>query len=253
VTPKEFHDYFSKFGNIISAKLTEDDEGDNIGYGFVLYDSEEGARKAIQEGNNVEWKGKKIFVGKFIKNRPKKPVQFNTIYCKNLEKGLKVDEIKKLFVNYGEVLDIFVKQTDPKLLEVLPENKRKVILDHQFAFITFKEPKAAMRVVDEFPYLKLKNKEYNNELLRVVEILRKAGVVEERHLYRFACYLIENENKEYSNILTDKSRLTTTTESFKKHLIEYDDNYITKDKADRLECFQSLKKEGKIKKIEVVI
>jgi len=157
-----------------------------------------------------------------------------------------------LFVNYGEVLDIFVKQTDPKLLEELPENKRKAILDHQFAFITFKDPRAAMKVVDEFSYLKVKNKEYNNELLRVVENLRKASVVEERHLYRFACYLMENENKEYSNILTEMNRLNMTTESFKKHLIEYDDNYITKDKADRLECYQSLKKKERVKKLKLL-
>jgi polyadenylate-binding protein len=86
IKPKEFHDFFSKYGNIISAKLVEDEEGDSIGCGFVLYDSVEAARSAIKEGNNFEWKGKKIYVGPFIKNRPKKLPQFNTVYVKNLPK-----------------------------------------------------------------------------------------------------------------------------------------------------------------------
>ncbi len=86
IKPKEFHDFFSKYGNIISAKLVEDEEGDSIGCGFVLYDSVEAAKSAIKEANNFEWKGKKIYVGPFIKNRPKKLPQFNTVYVKNLPK-----------------------------------------------------------------------------------------------------------------------------------------------------------------------
>ena len=49
VTPKEFDEYFSKFGTIISAKIAEDEEGESMGYGFVLYDNEESAKKAIAE------------------------------------------------------------------------------------------------------------------------------------------------------------------------------------------------------------
>lgn len=86
VLSKEFHDFFSKFGNIISAKLVEDDEGDPVGYGFVLFDSEEGAANSIKEANGIEWKGKPIYVGRFEKQRPKKAPKFNTVYVKNLPK-----------------------------------------------------------------------------------------------------------------------------------------------------------------------
>ena len=86
VTSKEFHDFFSKYGNIISAKLVEDEEGESIGYGFVQYDNENSAVSAINQANLCEWKGKKIYVGKFVKNRPKKLGQFNTVYVKNIPK-----------------------------------------------------------------------------------------------------------------------------------------------------------------------
>jgi len=85
-THREFHNYFAKFGNIISAKLEEDEEGEVIGYGFVLYDNEESAKLAITETNSTMWKGRRIYVGPFIKKRPKTESSFNTIYVKNIPK-----------------------------------------------------------------------------------------------------------------------------------------------------------------------
>ena len=82
ITPKEFHDFFSKYGNIISAKLVEDERGEHIGYGFIQFDNENSAINAINQAHLCECKGKVIYVGKFIKNKPKKKIQFNTVYIK---------------------------------------------------------------------------------------------------------------------------------------------------------------------------
>ena len=103
VTAKEFDEYFRKFGNIVSAKLAEDEEGESMGYGFVLYDSEEGAKKAIQECHGKEWKGKKLFVAQFQKNRPKQAPKYNNIYVRNIPKSWSEDDIKKYFSKYGEI------------------------------------------------------------------------------------------------------------------------------------------------------
>ncbi len=86
VTAKDFHEHFSKFGNIISARIVEDEEGDVVGYGFVLYDKPESAMLAIREGNNMEFHGKKLGVGQFLKNKPKKAPQYNNVYVKNIPK-----------------------------------------------------------------------------------------------------------------------------------------------------------------------
>jgi len=84
VTSIEFHEFFSKFGTVVSARLVEDDEGKNVGYGFVLYNNKQSADLAISETNNFEWKGKKLYVGTFLKNRPKRAPVFNNIYVKNI-------------------------------------------------------------------------------------------------------------------------------------------------------------------------
>ena len=84
VTSQEFHEFFSKYGNVVSARLVEDDEGENAGYGYVLYDNKNSAEMAIREANEKEWKGKPIYVGTFIKNKPKKAPRFNNIYVKNI-------------------------------------------------------------------------------------------------------------------------------------------------------------------------
>lgn len=181
VIGKEFHDYFSKFGNIISAKLVEDDEGDVVGYGFVLYDNEESASTAIKEGNGANWKGKSIFVGRFEKNRPKKAAKFNTVYVKNLPKEYKQEDVKKVFSSYGEILSIFMRSTDPKLVEKLPDEKKKSILEHQFAFITFKDFSSASNVVNHHPYLRFNDNKYNTEIKNLASTFEKMNLFDNRY------------------------------------------------------------------------
>jgi len=95
VTSQEFHEFFSKFGNVVSARLVEDEEGENVGFGFVLYDNKLSADLAIREANNQKLKGKELFVGAFIKNRPRKVPAFNNIYVKN------IPIVSILFNNYN--------------------------------------------------------------------------------------------------------------------------------------------------------
>jgi hypothetical protein len=95
---------------------------------------------------------------------------------------LSQEQIKKLFANYGEISSVFIKPTDAASIERLPENKRNHILNHQFAFLTFKDPQGSMRLVDEFPYLKQNDKKFNEELKNIVDITRKTNEIDERYL-----------------------------------------------------------------------
>jgi polyadenylate-binding protein len=214
VTHKEFHDYFSKFGNIVSAKLVEDEEGEIIGYGFVLYDNPEASALAIKESNGTEWKGKKLYVGQFSKNRPKRAPQFNNIYVKNIPKAWTEEDIKTYFRKFGELGSILIRNPDSQNLDKLPEDKKAYILQHQFAFVCFKDFDAAKRAVNEVPFYKIHDKEFNKELDRVAQILASNGL-ENDHLLRGASYIIENVEN-YRDILNDKSKVGEQLEEFRK-------------------------------------
>lgn len=54
---------FEKFGAVTDAKIITDKEtGRSRGFGFVTYDGEEGARRAIDEGNGMTVDGRELRV-----------------------------------------------------------------------------------------------------------------------------------------------------------------------------------------------
>ena len=193
VTPREFDEYFSKFGTIISAKIEEDEEGESLGYGFVLYDNEESAKKAIAECHGQNWKNKKLYVSQFQKNRLRKPLRYNNLYVRNIPKNWSEVDFRNYFSKYGEISSMLVKSPDPKKLNKnLPEDKRKNILEHKYAFVCYKSfDGPAENAVAKVPYLKLYDESYNNKMEEYAQILRKQNVKEE-NVYKCACYIDEN-------------------------------------------------------------
>ena len=68
-------DFFLKFGNVVSATvITYRDTGRSKGFGFVEFDSEDAAKKAIEEGNGGELDGRNINVNEA---KPPKPREDN--------------------------------------------------------------------------------------------------------------------------------------------------------------------------------
>lgn len=59
---KALHDTFTAFGNILSCKIAQDEEGKSKGYGFVHYETEEAADNAIQHVNGMLLNDKKVYV-----------------------------------------------------------------------------------------------------------------------------------------------------------------------------------------------
>ena len=53
VDNKVLYDTFSAFGNILSCKIAEDEEGNSKKYGFVHFDTEEAAENAIGKVNGM--------------------------------------------------------------------------------------------------------------------------------------------------------------------------------------------------------
>jgi len=63
-TQEDFEALFKAYGEIVSAALSLDESGASKGFGFVNFVSHEAAKKAVDELNDNEWKGKKLYVGR---------------------------------------------------------------------------------------------------------------------------------------------------------------------------------------------
>ena len=248
VTAKEFDEYFRKFGNIVSAKLAEDEEGESMGYGFVLYDSEEGAKKAISECHGKEWKGKKLFVAQFQKNRPKQAPKYNNIYVRNIPKSWSEEDIKKYFSVYGEIGSMIVREPEAdKLKKELPEEKKKHILEHKYAFVCFKSLDGpAKKAVAKVPFLKLKDEEYNKKIEEIGKKVNESGVGED-DMFKCACYILDNNFQDKINY---KEELDKIVKDFKDLINDNDGVYMIKNKEGRLDCCQALKKAEREKKLK---
>ena len=244
VTPKEFDEYFSKFGNIISAKIAEDEEGESMGYGFVLYENEDN----IAECHRKMLKNKKLFVCQFQKNRPRKPLRFNNLYVRNIPKDWSEKEVRDYFSKYGEISSMLVKSPDPsKLNKNLPEEKRNNIINHKYAFVCYKSLDGpAENAVAKVPYLKLFDDSYNNKIEEFAEILRNQKVKEE-NVYKCACYIDENN---LSDKINNPRELKKIIDDFNKLIDDNDGEYVIRDKSNRIYCCQALKRSERDKKLK---
>lgn len=250
VTHKEFHNYYSNFGNIVSLKLAEDEEGETMGYGFVMYETEEEADKAIKATNNVEFFGKKLWVGKFIKNRPKKPIEYNNLFVKNIPKDYSEDEIRKMFSKYGELGSCLIKSPKTEVDPKLPEDKKQQILNHKTAFICFKKADSAMKAISEIPYFKLTDKTYNDNLNKIADKIRAKKLVDDLQIYKLSVYLFEHHDN--ARVIGNDDELKEAFTKYLEMMKEFDGSYKVKDTIDRVECYQALKRSEREKKIKTL-
>ncbi|KJX99373.1 hypothetical protein TI39_contig361g00012 [Zymoseptoria brevis] len=119
-TDNEFRELFEKYGDITSASLAHDNEsGKNRGFGFVNYIRHEDAYKAVEELNDSDFKGQKLYVGRAQKKhereeelrkqyeaaRQEKSAKYTgvNLYVKNLADEIDDDELRKVFEPYGAI------------------------------------------------------------------------------------------------------------------------------------------------------
>ena len=140
---KIMFDTFSTFGNILSCKVAQDEEGNSRGYGFVHFESEEAANKAIAKVNAMLLNGKKVFVGRFMPRQEREKIlgekakSFTNVYVKNFGEEIENDDaLKEMFEKYGKILSA-------KLM--YDENGKS----KGFGFVSFEEPLQAEKAVEE--------------------------------------------------------------------------------------------------------
>lgn len=79
-----------QFGGVTSHSVMTDANGKSKGFGFINFDSHEGAAKAVEELNDMEFHGKTLFAGRAMKKSERSAVM-------RLE-AAKQDKSRTLFV-----------------------------------------------------------------------------------------------------------------------------------------------------------
>eukprot|EP01063_Lacrimia_lanifica_P032654 TRINITY_DN5614_c0_g2_i1.p1 TRINITY_DN5614_c0_g2~~TRINITY_DN5614_c0_g2_i1.p1 ORF type:complete len:566 (+),score=296.40 TRINITY_DN5614_c0_g2_i1:87-1784(+) len=136
VDTKVLYDTFSSYGNILSCKVVTDDQGNSKGYGFVHYDGEEPAKKAIEALDGTDLRGSTVFVGPFIKRSQRQSgllTRFTNVYIKEI-KSMDAQELKEKMQEYGEVTSSFTK-VEPTL-------------EKCFGFVNFASHEQAVKAID---------------------------------------------------------------------------------------------------------
>ena len=118
-TDEKLEKYFGKYGKVVSAKVMVDETGKSRGFGFVNFEEPEEAEKACDDLNGKEFNKKTIFVGraqkkyerqmelkkKFEKIKQERLNRYQgvNLYVKNLDDSITDEDLKKEFIQYGEI------------------------------------------------------------------------------------------------------------------------------------------------------
>jgi len=141
IDTKSIYDTFSMFGSILSCKVASDGEGNSKGYGFIHFETEESAQKAIEKVNGMLLDGKKVFVGKFLPRAARMRElgegshHFTNVFVKNFGDALDKDKLEELFSKFGPVLSCTVMADS--------EGKSK-----GFGFVSFEDAEDAEKAVN---------------------------------------------------------------------------------------------------------
>lgn len=109
---KELYDTFSVFGNILSCKVAIDEKGQSRGYGFVHYETQEAADRAIEKVNGMLLCDKIVFVGHHQRKQDRirnghEPV-FTNVYVKGLHASVDSNKLRELFEPFGPLANAVV-------------------------------------------------------------------------------------------------------------------------------------------------
>jgi polyadenylate-binding protein len=105
IKPRQVYEVFSKYGEIISSKICEDENGNSLGYGYINYYSFDSSEKAIKDLNNKEMWGNVLEIEYFKKKNERLQSYINnsSIYVKNIQDKYTENDIKKVFQEYGTI------------------------------------------------------------------------------------------------------------------------------------------------------
>ena len=157
-SPRAIYELFAKYGEIISSKICENEDGDLLGYGYINYYNLDSAENAIANLNKTKFMDSELEVEHFQKKneRLQIPQENSSIYIKNIpSKYSKIEDLKQIFSKYGKIIFGKVFQDS---------NERP------YAIIVFSDAESANKAKDEMNNKQLDKKD---EVKLYVDLLQK--------------------------------------------------------------------------------
>jgi len=164
ITDDKLRAAFEKFGKITSLVIQKDDEGKSKGFGFINYENHDEAKKAVDEMNDTEFGGKKIYVSRaqkknereeelkkqYEKIREEKLNKYQgvNLYIKNLDESVTDEVLREKFSPFGTITSAKV------MCDEKNDNKSK-----GFGFVCFSSPDEATKAVAEMNGFNLNGKQ----------------------------------------------------------------------------------------------
>ncbi|XP_049611688.1 embryonic polyadenylate-binding protein B isoform X1 [Syngnathus scovelli] len=151
---KALYDTFSAFGNILSCKVVCDEKGSK-GYGFVHFETQEAANRAIKTMNGMLLNDRKVFVGHFKSRKDReqefgsKAMKFTNVYIKNFGEDYTDENLKYDFSAFGKTLSVRVMKDEQGC-------------SRGFGFVNYANHEDAQKAVEE-----MNGKELNGKFLYV--------------------------------------------------------------------------------------
>uniref|UniRef100_A0A3Q0T4Y7 Polyadenylate-binding protein n=1 Tax=Amphilophus citrinellus TaxID=61819 RepID=A0A3Q0T4Y7_AMPCI len=151
---KALYDTFSAFGNILSCKVVCDERGSK-GYGFVHFETQEAANRAIETMNGMLLNDRKVFVGHFKSRKERevefgsKAMKFTNVYIKNFGEDFTDEKLKEVFSAFGRTLSV----------RVMKDERGH---SRGFGFVNYAHHEDAQKAVDE-----MNGKEIDGKILYV--------------------------------------------------------------------------------------
>ncbi|NXK32919.1 EPAB protein, partial [Piprites chloris] len=151
---KALYDTFSAFGNILSCKVVCDENGSR-GYGFVHFETQEAATRAIDTMNGMLLNDRKVFVGHFKSRKEReaeigaRAVEFTNVYIKNFGDDMDDDRLREIFSKFGKTLSVKV------MMDSTGRSKG-------FGFVNFEKHEEAQKAMAD-----MNGKEINGRLVYV--------------------------------------------------------------------------------------
>lgn len=149
---EKIKEMFEKYGSVTSAVVMRDDKGESKGFGFINYDKNDDAQKAIDDLNGKEMDGKQLYVGRaqkkserekelkemFLKIQRERMSKYQgvNLYVKNLDDSIDDEKLRQEFSTAGTITSAKIMSDDKKSSK-------------GFGFVCFSTPEEATKAVTE--------------------------------------------------------------------------------------------------------